>query len=262
MARLEELKRGAAVKGILPDGGGIMMPGGPPFPMALNFDRKWERIKVAGFTMSRELSSVKKLINQPAPVLRIEALFSFDETFNTREAIFPFGPMGPPSMLFKTTTKDQIKYMIGLDWSMKIKWLNRLRYTYVSPQFFHIHTLNYRGNQRAPYQVAPYDWRLPKNQFYFTLMIRTAYKNDRITPSVLYVQDCHNHSAFIKSRVYFRIGDHWRPEIGYLWIKRNSDHTAIENVPGVGPVPMSDDWKNFGMMEDRDQIYIRIQYLF
>ncbi|MFH0812470.1 MAG: DUF1302 family protein [Pseudomonadota bacterium] len=250
-------------RGLMPDGGGILIPGGPPFPMALAFDRIWKRIKVAGFTLNREIFGVGNLTGQTAnPVLRAEALYSFDETFNTRESFFPFGPAGPPGMLFKTTDKDQLRYMVGFDWSMNLKFINPKKSTFVSGQFFHIHTFNYTGGARALLQLAPYDWRFPENQFYTTLLIRTEYMNERVVPSILYAQDYHTKAAWVKSKVYFRIGDHWRPEIGYLWVGRNCDHTQTQTVPGVGPVTMSDDYKSFGLFEDRDQIWIRIQYQF
>jgi len=229
-----------------------------PLPIALNFDREYKRIKVAGFTLSRELFGVGKMTCQVAnPVLRVEALYSFDQTFNTRL-------VAPPFTFFPTTEKDQIRYMIGFDWAMNFRLINPRKSTFVSGQFFHIRTLDYDGGANAPVQLAPYDWRWPKNQFYATLLLRTEYKNEQIVPSILAVHDFHSQAAWIKSKLYFRIGDHWRPEIGYLWIKRNSDHTSTQDVPAdfSPPVRMGDDWKSFGLFENRDQVYVRIQYQF
>jgi len=229
-----------------------------PLPVALEFDRVFPRIRIAGFTLSRELFGIGPLVGQVAnPVLRVEALYSFGETFNTRYTVIP-------TTFFQTTKKDQIRYMIGFDWSLKLKLVNPQKNTFVSSQFFHTHTLNYEGGDRAILQLAPYDWRYPENQFYGSLLVQTEYMNERVVPSILYAHDFHCQAAWAKTKVYFRIGDHWRPEIGYLWIKRNTHHTSTQDVPldFAPPVRISDDWKSFGIFEDRDQIWIRIQYQF
>ena len=165
-----------------------------------------------------------KITGQVAnPVLRVEWLYSFDQTFNTRL-------VAPPFSFFPTTKKDQIRYMVGFDWSMNFKFLNPKKSTFVSGQFFHIHTVDYDDGANAIVQLAPYDWRYPENQFYASLLVRTEYKNEQIVPSILGVHDFHSQAMWIKTKVYFRIGDHWRPEIGFLWIKRNSDHTSTQDV--------------------------------
>jgi len=239
--------------GVMADPEGVVIPG-PPFPVALNFDVKYERIDVLGFTISRELFGVGNMTCQNAnPVLRVEALYSMNQKFNTKESAF--GPGGAPTMLFKIVDKDQIRYMIGFDWAMNIPLLNPRKSTFVSGQFFHIHTPDITTGNKAMLQLAPYNWRYPRNQFYYTLLVRTEYKNEQVVPSVLYVQDCHTKAAWVKSKVYFRIGDHWRPEIGYLWIGNNQNIHSNHGAPGKN-------WQSFGLFEDRDQVYVRIQYQF
>ncbi len=252
-----------AYQGILPDSGGMMVPGGPPVPLAAVFDREYDRINIIGASMSKELSLGRWLRMATNPVLRIEALYSIDQKFNTREVVFgPGGPAAAPEDVFKRTDKDQLRYMIGFDWPVRIQFINPNKNVFFSGQFFHIHTFNYDGGEKAILQLAPYDWRLPQNQFYLTLLVRTEYKNEQIVPSVLTAADCHTGAMWGKAKVLFRIGNHWRPEIGYLWITRNRDHHAVHEVPGQGPVTFSDDYKSFGIFHDRDQVFIRIQYQF
>ena len=239
--------------GVMPDDQGVVIPG-PPFPVSLNFDVKYYRVDILGFTVSRELFGLGKATCQSAnPILRVEALYSFNQKFNTKEGAFD--PVsGAPTMLFKVVDKDQIRYMVGFDWNINT-FLNSRKSTFISGQFFHIYTPNITTGNEALLQLAPYNWRYPRHQFYYTFLMRTEYMNERVVPSVLYVQDCHTRAAWVKSKVYFRIGDHWRPEIGYLWIGNNQNIHSNHGAPGKN-------WQSFGLFEDRDQVYVRIQYQF
>ena len=99
--------------GVMPDDQGVVIPG-PPFPVSLNFDVKYYHVDILGFTVSRELFGLGKATCQSAnPILRVEALYSFNQKFNTKEGAFD--PVsGAPTMLFKVVDKDQIRYMVGL----------------------------------------------------------------------------------------------------------------------------------------------------
>jgi hypothetical protein len=237
-------------------GGGVLHLDPALGGAAVWFDKVQPRIKVAGFTLSRELFGMGHLFCQGAnPVLRMEGLYSFNQTFNTEETLF--AAPGLPYTLFKTVKRDQIRYMVGFDWNMAIPW-NRRELTFVSGQFFHIYT---RGNQfgnKNLLQLAPYDWFWPKNQYYASLLIKTEYLNERVCPSTLWVQDFHTRSGWIKSKIGFKIGDHWRPEIGYLCIMASQNQSR-----DIGAVfPVRDNQESFGLFADRDTAWLRIQYQF
>lgn len=231
-------------------------------PVAAWFDKVQPRIKVAGFTLSRELFGVGPMFCQVAnPVLRMEGLYSFNQTFNTEEGTLVSIPGGPtvPVSLFNTVKRDQIRYMVGFDWSMAIPW-NPRKSTFVSGQFFHIYT---RGNQfgdKNLLQLAPYDWVWPKNQYYMTLLMKTEYMNERVCPSMLYVQDFHTRSGWIKSKIDFKIGDHWRPQIGYLCIMANQNNSRY--LSGFPPITVHDNQESFGLFANQDTAWVRIQYQF
>ena len=229
-------------------------------PVAAWFDKIQPRINVAGFTLSRELFGVGPLFCQVAnPVLRMEGLYSFRQMFNSEESTYLSTPGGPlPVSLFNTKKRDQIRYMVGFDWNMQIPW-NPKKATFVSGQFFHIYT---RGNQFGDsnlLQLAPYDWVWPKNQFYMTLLMKTEYMNERVCPSMLYVQDFHTRSAWIKSKIDFKIGNHWRPQIGYLFITASQNNSRM--ISGF-PYPVRDNQESFGLFANQDTAWLRIQYQF
>lgn len=239
------------------DQNGFVFPdpsaGFPPFPAYIQMDRIYKRMRAAGFTLSRELYGVGSRVKQVAnPVLRIEALYAPEVYLNTAE-------MTATDMLVIRKV-DQIRYMVGFDWPVRMPWINPSKNVFLSGQMFHLITLDRKGEPRAPRPAPFYHWTWPRNQFVSTLLVRTEYMNEKIVPSVLFVWDHHNQSAWAKTKTVFRWGDHWRPEIGWVWIKRNSHHTQY----AMGPMapPTSDNWKFFGVFEDRDELYLRIQYLF
>lgn len=245
-------------RGVLPDfQNGFIFPdptaGFPPFPAYINMDRIYKRARYIGFTLNRELYGVGDAVRQVAnPVLRIEALYQPELYLNT-------GEMTATTML-KIRKIDQIRYMVGFDWPMRITWINPSKNVFFSGQMFHIITLNRRDGVQAPRPAPFYTWTWPKNQFVTSLMVRTEYFNENVVPAYLVVWDHHSQSAWSKTKCTFKFGDHWRPEIGWIWIKKNSNHTQY----AMGPMapPTADNWRFFGTFEDRDEVYLRIQYQF
>jgi len=242
-------------RGIVPDPihGGIFPPIGVFSPSDLRMERVYKRMRVAGFTLSRELDGVGPLVGQPAnPVLRVEALYDFDHPFNTG--------LNTPTDFIVIKKYDQIKYVIGFDWPVRCALINPQKNIFLSAQFFHIYTLHWENGVNSPRPAPFYSWTYPMNQFYSSLLVRTEYKNETIVPSALLVWDHSNNSGWVKSAISFKYGNHWRPEIGWLWIKKN---TSITQANVFGPNGrLRDDWKSFGTFEDRDEVYIRIQYQF
>jgi len=241
-------------RGIVPDPyGGLFPPitGGSTTPVVLLMDRVYKRMRVAGFTLSRELDGVGPLVGQPAnPVLRVEALYDFDHPFNTG--------LNTPTDFIVIRYYDQVKYMIGFDWPVRCALINPQKNIFLSGQMFHIYTPHWRNGVNSPRPAPFYSWTYPMHQFYSSLLVRTEYKNETIVPSALLVWDHSNNSGWVKTAVGFKYGNHWRPEIGWLWIKKN---TSITQNVGF-PQRNRDDWKAFGTFEDRDEVYIRIQYQF
>lgn len=238
--------------GIMPDpvGGSIFPPLGVMTPSTLVMNREYRRMRVVGFTLSRELYGFGPLVGQAAnPVLRVEALFEFKKPFNTA--------LNTATDFIHIRDYDQIRYMVGFDWPVRMRFINPSKNVFLSGQVFHIHTLNYRNGVDAPRPAPFYTWTYPQNQFYSSLLVRTEYFNEKVVPSALLVWDHNNQSAWGKFRVGFKHGDHWRPEIGYVWIKRNTHHSQF-----MGLTTITDNWKAFGTFEDRDEVYVRIQYQF
>ena len=152
--------------------------------------------------------------------------------------------------------------MIGFDWPIRISFINPKKNIFVSGQYFHIYTVEMPGGydsglfpltsppdtfkeSKLTLDGSPYKTLvLGRNQSYATLLLMTDYWNEQISPSVLYVQDLRTGSHWVKSELGFKIGDHWRPSIRYLYIDGGYQDSA------------------FSVYRDRDEIALQIEYQF
>jgi len=249
-----------------------------------NFDYEFQHQKVLGFTLNKDLVNWIHIWNS-SPVLRVEALYEFDKPFNSMgKTMDMLQWSGAPTTLTLGAVpfdgivhKDQIRYMVGYDWQMWCKFLNPHETFFTSLQFSHYH-IRHMGNDKlvmAPFifdesvvhqgppapgnlfgfsnpggvrdVLAPHldPWRIKRNQYYFTYLVFTKYDHARIIPQVLYVSDLTANAYWVKAKVNFNYGDHWRPEIGTFFIHGNSD---------TG--------ESFGLFNHCDQVYLKIKYLF
>ncbi len=202
--------------------------------------KKYKRVHSFGMTASRELYGFRKIFkSQVNPVLRLEALYQHDYSYNTTS--FPAVLTGGGEL----DEKDVVRYMLGFDWPVKIDFLNHDRYIFVSAQFFQYHVLNYPDNYDL--QNGPYgDWKVREDQYYSTLLMRTSYFNDLIKPQILGVVDWSYGTYWIKPKVRFELGNHWRPEVGAVFIFAGHE----------------DQRREFGHWADRDEIYLKLLYQF
>lgn len=230
-------------------------------PVAVYANFYYPRVTYAGVTANREIEWLSKLLGiNTNPVLRFEGLYSFDQKLqSTHTPTVPHPFLGTaPTDIFTIHESDQVRGMIGFDWPIRMKLINPKKNIFVSGQYFHIHTVEMPGGfdsglfpgsefsasdltlDGSPYKTLT----LGRNQSYATLLLMTDYMNDRISPSVLYVQDLGTGSRWVKSEIGFKIGDHWRPSIRYLYIDGNYQESA------------------FAVYKDRDEIALRIEYQF
>ncbi|MDZ4246062.1 MAG: DUF1302 family protein, partial [Dehalococcoidia bacterium] len=130
--------------------------------------------------------------------------------------------------------------MLGFDYKRFITWLNPEKMFFISGQVFNYHIFDYdEGLQTGPYAQKPRE-----DSYYLSLLVNTEYHMGRICPEVLVVYDAAATGWYIKPRLEFKYGDHWRPEIGAL-------------------VFYGDQYElPFGEFNNNDEIYFRLKYQF
>ncbi|MCP4717031.1 MAG: hypothetical protein GY868_18040 [Deltaproteobacteria bacterium] len=251
----------------------ILVPTGPTIGapwdeafLTLNFDKKFYHRKLLGFTLNKELTSIR-LKKTTSPVLRVEALYEFDKPFcyegnHTGDMAWTgLNPAFSQARKFK----DQVRFMLGFDWQIYIRALNKRESFFVSSQFF----LFYIRDKNGQFVNAPFyftnkvkgemmpplppsrdksridPWRINQTQKYFSLLVNTYYDNKRIMPQIMYLADLNEKAHGLKAKICFNYGSHWRPEIGtMMWW---GDH---------------DTGKSFGLFQKNRQVYIKIKYQF
>jgi hypothetical protein len=197
-------------------------PPNPPSLVQLDLKQHFFRQNVAGFTFNKAFGLW---------VLRGEFATYIDEP------VIQLDQSKEPDMVTKKTRQHS---MIGFDNKTWIRFLNPEQMMSFSGQLFHYYTFNHEPTLAE----GPYQQKLRAHWFAATLKINTEYYNGRIAPEVLIVKDISNRGWYIKPRVEFKFGDHWRPEIGAL---------VFSGKKFTLP---------FGVMDDKDEIYFRLKYQF
>jgi len=203
-------------------------PGGPdptllpPLPVPFKLD--YPRERVIGFTF-----------NKPAGlwVWRGEFATYLDKHYN-KTAIGIFLPN------ITAVERTLQASMIGFDYKLNIAWLNPEKMFFISGQVFNYHIFGYDEELRT----GPYAQKPLEDSFYFSLLINTEYHMGTICPEVMAVYDAAATGWYIKPRVEFKYGDHWRPEIGALVF--TGDQYELP----------------FGEFHNNDEIYFRLKYQF
>jgi len=250
---------------LLPTGPTIAAPWDEAF-LTLNFDKKFYHKKLVGFTLNKELTAIR-MRKTTSPVLRVEALYEFDKPFCYEGE--HIGDMAWTGLNGKYSEarkfKDQMRMMVGFDWQIYLRFLNKRESFFTSAQFF----VFYIRGKNGEYVNAPFyftnkvkgelmpplppsrdgsridPWRIHKTQKYFSFLMNTYYDNKRIMPQVLYLCDLNEHAHGLKAKICFNYGSHWRPEIGtMMWW---GDH---------------DTGKSFGLFQKNRQVYMKIKYQF
>jgi len=124
--------------------------------------------------------------------------------------------------------------MLGFDYKRNIPWLNPERTFFISGQVFNFHIFDFEDTMKPRRE----------DSFYASLLINTEYINGKIAPEILAVYDIAATGWQIKPRVEFKYGDHWRPEIGALLYYGNEFEQP------------------YGVLKDKDEIWLRIKYQF
>ena len=227
-----------AVAGYLADAFGL--PFGPynallqPYP--INVRLEYPRERVIGFTF-----------NKPAGlwVWRGEFATYLDKHYNILGQGDDWSPyIGVLNNAFARgdmiSEKTMQASMLGFDYKRLITWLNPEKMFFVSGQAFLHHIFDYDKELRT----GPYMQKPREDSVALSLLVNTEYHMGRICPEVLVVYDAAATGWYIKPRLEFKYGDHWRPEIGALVF--TGDQYELP----------------FGELNNNDEIYVRLKYQF
>jgi hypothetical protein len=190
-------------------------------------DGYYPLFRFVGATLARDLNFLAiPFLGNAAPVLRMEAIYCFSNTFGDQIDTFE--------------RHSEVRYAMGLDWKVRIKPLNQNTFFTISPQFYFRKILNFPdhyllldSNSQAP---------IASDTYVSTLMINTSYFNNKLEPMVFWMRDWWTHSDFFKYQLTYSPNAHWSYAAGALILGGN--HTD----------------QGFDVFDNKDQIYFKISY--
>jgi len=177
--------------------------------------------RFAGITFSKDIIPLKaSFLGGVSPVLRLEAFYGFDNTFATSLNTFE--------------KSDEMRWAIGIDWKVKIPFLNPRTYFALSGQFYQRKILDYPSG----YEFS----NLEDDNNMTTLSINTSYLHNKLVPSFFWMNDRTNNADMYKLQLVYDYSYKWHYTLGALIINGNK--------PGKG----------FHVFENKDQVYFKISY--
>jgi len=195
-------------------------PGGD-MVLHLNQAGYYPRFRFVGATFSRDLSSLRAdFLGGISPVLRLEGFYAFDNTFATN--------------LDRFVECDEIRWGIGVDWKIRVPWINPTQGIAIWPQFYHRNIQDVPGEGFASGAESDnYQW---------TLLMNTSYMNAKLTPSFFILRDIRSRSHFMKLEVEYKPTNNWQYAIGALLVDGSEETTGLN------------------VFDNKDYLYLKVSY--
>ena len=189
-------------------------------PYALAFDIDFPRLTMVGASADFYIDSLKS-------AFRVEVAHTSGEEFpNTlREQLY--------------SESDVVRWVIGIDRSTFIPFLNKTRAFLLSLQVFGQHLLDHElqnvNAQGVPTlsKVGMVDW---KNNYTATFLFQGNYMSDRLTPQILTAYDFGADSGVVSPSVDWKINNSWRL-IAAINLKFGDGAQVFDDNRGANPYP-------------------------
>ena len=190
----------------------------------------YPRQRFVGFTFTRDFEDLYiTALGGIAPVLRIEAWYAFNNTYTE----------DPQTATESFEKFDEIRYAVGIDWRVKLRWLNPRDAFMISPQFFHRRIQDYPGSK-----IAQNGQLLRENNYQYSLMVNTTYFHNKVIPMFFWLRDETNRADLYKMQITYERSDTWNYTLGA--------NIFDGSKPGRG----------FEVFDHKDHLFFTISYRF
>jgi len=154
------------------------------------YDGYYARQKFLGATWTADLDKLQfPITGGVSPVVRVEAMYELDRTFrDTWE-----------SMAYES---DFLSFGVGIDWKLKIPFLNSRSNIAISPQYFYYRVMDYPDNFKLIY--SPYD-----EVHQASLILYTGYFSQKLVPELAMLYDFTHKSHMIFPAIIYKPNDSW-----------------------------------------------------
>jgi hypothetical protein len=188
---------------------------------------KYPLFRFVGATFSRDITPLRaSFLGGVAPVLRIETFYAFNNTFTFTDTV--------SGVIQRFEKSDEFRGAIGVDWKVRIPFLNPNTYFFISPQFYYRGIMDYPSVEEIQ--------GLKKNNYQTTLLINTSYFHNKLTPSFFWLRDINSKSDMFRLQLVYDYSNKWHFTLGSLLLDGSKK--------GQG----------FQLFDNKNQIYFKISY--
>lgn len=181
----------------------------------------YPRVQFVGGTLARDIQQLKtSILGNVSPVLRLEAFYAIDNTF--RNSLNAFEKY------------DELRWAMGLDWNLRVPFLNPTNSFYISPQIYNRRIMEYPSTYNLGSAL--------ENSYTTSLLISTKYLHNKLKPSFFWMHDLNNHADMYKVQCAYEHNENWIYTLGALFLNGQE--------PGNG----------FQVFENKDYLYFKISY--
>ncbi len=189
---------------------------------------RYPTFQFVGGTFTRDISPLKSsVLGGVAPVLRLEALYAFNNTFGTTRNDYE--------------KNDEIRWALGIDWKVKIPPLNPKRNFRIMTQFYQRRLQNYPADYELINAANGSNFEHPDN-YQATVMIDTAYFHEKLKPSFFWLRDITDRGDFFRYQTVYEYSNNWAFTLGALFLG-GARHT-----------------RGFEPLKHKDYLYFKVAY--
>ena len=189
---------------------------------------RYPTLHFVGGTFTRDISPLKaSVLGGVAPVLRLEALYAFNNTFGTTLNTYE-----------KT---DEIRWALGVDWKVKVPIINPKRNIRIMTQIYHRRLQNYPSDYDLINSANGSNFEHSDN-YQATLMIDTAYFHEKFKPSFFWLRDVTERSDFFRYQAVYEYTNNWAFTLGAIFL--GGDRKA----------------RGFEPLKHKDYLYFKVAY--
>jgi hypothetical protein len=161
----------------------------------------YPRMRLFGGTFTRDLQSLSNLMFGIAPVIRLEAFYAMDSSFTDTNAT-------------AVEYHDELRCAIGLDWKLRVPFINKAQGLLVSSQYFIRHISDLGGSETVTSTTGP----IKQNNEAITLLVSTGYLNGKLTPSVFWWTDLTTQADLVKVSLKYKPTYEWAYTVGAVFV--------------------------------------------
>ncbi len=174
--------------------------------------------KFVGATATRDLSFLRsEALGGVSPVLRFESIYAFNSTFGKA----PRDPYQAPATF---ETHDELRWLVGIDWKVKIPVLNEKAYFTISPQIYNRRIMNFKDDGILVTGEDPY---IRENTWISTLNLMTSYMHNKLQPSFFVMRDWSNKAWLMKPELAYEYNDTWKYALGAIIIEGDKEGEGL-----------------------------------